>query len=93
GAQIHQTALVSHVHPYNPVLWDAWTVAGSVTGLDARSTQGQAFLTLVYGEVQRQALALALVDNFRLMAYILFALIPLVFLMRRPQTPGGVMAH
>jgi len=56
--------------------------------------QGKAFLALVYGEVQRQALLMSFVDDFRLIAWIFFILIPVVFLMRRPQIPGGsVAAH
>jgi hypothetical protein len=34
---------------------------------------------------------MAFVDDFRLIAYIFFALTPMVFLMRRPQL-GGVSA-
>jgi MFS transporter, DHA2 family, multidrug resistance protein len=92
GAQIHQTTLVSHVHPYNPALWQAWNTSGSMFG-DGGTLQGEAFLGLLYGEVQRQALALAMIDNFRLMAYILFGLIPVIFLMRRAKTVDGVMVH
>lgn len=94
GTQIHQTTLVAHIHQYNATLWNMWSMAGSVMGPDGGGVQGEAFLALVYGEVQRQALALALADNFRLMAVNLFALIPLIFLLRRPKTPGGnVAAH
>lgn len=94
ATQIHQTNLVAHVHPYNPVLWNMWSMAGSIIGPDGGGVQGEAFLTMVYGEVQRQALALALTDNFRLMALNLFALIPLIFLLRRAPTPSGnIAAH
>jgi hypothetical protein len=49
---------------------------------------------LLYGEVQRQSLLMAFVDDFRLIAWIFFLLAPVVFLMRRPQTlGGGAAAH
>jgi DHA2 family multidrug resistance protein len=55
---------------------------------------GQSFLALIYGEVQRQALLMAFTDDFRLIAYIFFILSPVVFLMRRPQSPlGGAATH
>jgi hypothetical protein len=55
--------------------------------------QGEVFLHLVYGEVQRQALLMAFVDDFRLIACLFFLLTPVAFLMRRPQTVGSVSAH
>jgi hypothetical protein len=48
------------------------------------------FVQLLYGEVQRQALLMAFVAAFRLVALIFFLLIPPVFLMRRPRILGGI---
>jgi len=93
GAQIHQHYLTAHVHPYNPILWQRFALADFMPGLDSAGGQGEAFLTLLYGEVQRQALLLSFVDDFRLIAYLFFALIPLAFLMHKPQTVEGVAAH
>jgi hypothetical protein len=47
---------------------------------------------MVYGEVQRQAMILAFVDDFRIIAYIFFALSPLVLLMRRPASSASSAA-
>ncbi len=90
GAQTHQAYLVGHVHNYNQELWRRSAVAGAslVPGL-ADGTIGKPFLALVYGEVQRQALMMAFVDNFRIIAFLFFLLSPVVFLMRRPQIPGS----
>ncbi|MBI3301161.1 MAG: DHA2 family efflux MFS transporter permease subunit [Deltaproteobacteria bacterium] len=96
GAQIHQNYLVAHIHPYNPELWQRFALvnSGALPGLASNGLQGESFLALVYGEVQRQALLMSFVDDFRLIAWIFFILIPVVFLMRRPQIPGGsVAAH
>lgn len=88
GAQIHQYYLTAHIHPYNPELWQRFALVGSGTlpGLDVDGAQGEAFLVLLYGEIQRQARLMSFVDDFRLIAWIFFLLIPVVFLMRRPQT-------
>ena len=92
GAQVHQYYLTAHIHPYNPELWQRFALAGAIPGLASDGMQGEVFLRLVYGEVQRQALLLSFVDDFRLIAYLFFILIPGVFLMRRPQLPGGSIA-
>jgi MFS transporter, DHA2 family, multidrug resistance protein len=94
GAQIHQHYLTAHIHAYNPELWQRFSVAnaGVIPGLVRDGTLGEPFLALVYGEVQRQALLLSFLDDFRLIAFIFFLLSPVVFLMRRPQIPGGISA-
>ncbi len=95
GAQIHQSYLTAHIHPYNPELWQRFVLAspGVFAGLSGDGGQVEPFLALVYGEVQRQALLLSFVDDFRLIAYSFFLLSPAVFLMRRPQMPGKALVH
>jgi DHA2 family multidrug resistance protein len=94
GAQVHQHYLTAHIHPYNPEIWQRFALVGSgaIPGLAGNGAQGEAFLALVYGEVQRQALLMSFVDDFRLIAYLFFILSPVVFLMRRPQMAGNVSA-
>lgn len=94
GTQIHQSYLVGHIHNYNPELWRRFALATSSAslGMTDSATIGTPFLSLVYGEVQRQALLMSFVDDFRIIAFIFFVLSPVVFLMRRPQTPGAVAA-
>jgi DHA2 family multidrug resistance protein len=86
GAQVHQSYLSAHVHLYNPVVWRRIAAVGGVlpwvTGEGGGSRMA---LETLYGEVQRQALLMAFVDDFRLIAYLFFFLSPIVFLMRRPQ--------
>jgi DHA2 family multidrug resistance protein len=90
GAQMHQSYLVSRIHNYNPELWRRSAVVGATVIPNlAEGTPGKPFLSLVYGDVQRQALLMAFVDDFRLIAILFFLLSPLVFFMRRPQTPGA----
>jgi DHA2 family multidrug resistance protein len=94
GTQIHQAYLTTHVHPYNQELVQRFMAVntGAIPSLAGNGLQAETFLHLVYGEVQRQALLMAFVDDFRLIAWIFFFLVPVVFLMRRPQMLGGSAA-
>ncbi len=86
GAQIHQSDLSSHVHMFNPVVWRrVAAVGGALPWTSGEGGVGTASLAMMYGEVQRQSLLMAFVDDFRIIAYLFFFLSPLVFLMRRPQ--------
>jgi DHA2 family multidrug resistance protein len=45
-------------------------------------TAGQQALACLYGEIQRHAATLAFLDDFRLISILLFAIIPLLVLMK-----------
>jgi DHA2 family multidrug resistance protein len=94
GTQIHQAYLTAHIHPYNQELMQRFMTlsSGTAPSLAGSGLQAETFLQLIYGEVQRQAMLMAFVDDFRLIAWIFFLLIPVVFLMRRPQILGGSAA-
>jgi DHA2 family multidrug resistance protein len=89
-AQFHQSVLVAHVSGYDAetqlFLNGAWTKlwqAGSNV-IQAKG-QGQA---LVYGLVNQQANMLAFVDDFWLLMVLMLAVLPLVFVIRRPKAGG-----
>jgi MFS transporter, DHA2 family, multidrug resistance protein len=94
GAQTHQAYLTAHIHPYNQELVQRFMTvnSGAIPSLAGSGLQAETFLQLIYGDIQRQALLMAFVDNFRLIAIIFFLLTPVVFLMRRPQILGGSAA-
>ncbi len=48
---------------------------------------------VVQGMLQRQATMLAYLDNFHLLAYVILAMIPTVFLMKRTKSSGGMAVH
>ena len=48
--------------------------SGAIPSLAGSGLQADTFLQLIYGEVQRQALLMAFVDDFRLIAIDLFSL-------------------
>ncbi len=84
GTQTHQNYLVAHV-----TLWDAdvrqWldavTAALRAAGSDP-VTAGIQALACLYREIQRHAATLAFLDDFRLISILLFAIIPLLILMK-----------
>jgi MFS transporter, DHA2 family, multidrug resistance protein len=87
-AQMHQTYLSQQVDTFRLSVWShSYPAASGI--IDGITRHGSApMLGMVYQEVQRQASVLAFVDDFRLIAYILFLLTPLVFMMRRPGSSG-----
>jgi MFS transporter, DHA2 family, multidrug resistance protein len=89
--QVHQNVLVGHVTPWSSpydttiqALQKAY-LAGSSNAADALH-QAQAQL---YAMVQRQAAMLSYIDAFLLLAVIFTALVPLVFLLRKPDSASG----
>jgi len=83
GAQAHQTALVSHLTPYDPT-YQSWLSAAETalapkSGVDAA---GQA-LGMLYRLLQQQATLMAFVDSFRLIGFLALCSVPLALLFSR----------
>jgi DHA2 family multidrug resistance protein len=83
--QVHMTTLISHVTPWSAAtaerlarLQDVYLAAGA----DADTARRQA-LGHLYAEVQRQASMNAFADDFLRLAALFFAIVPLVWVMRR----------
>ena len=51
--------------------------------------KAQSGLALIYGQVERQASLMAYMDQYKLFAYMMFALLPLVFFLKRPPRTKG----
>jgi DHA2 family multidrug resistance protein len=84
--QAHMGALIGHVTPWSAAsaerlarLQDVYLAAGS----DAETARSQA-LRHLYEEVQRQASMNAFADDFLALAALFVAVVPLVWIMRRP---------
>lgn len=84
GAQVHQNRLVAHVTRWDldvqerlGILATAFQTAGSDP-----FTAGKQALACLYSEIQKQASMLSFLDDFRLLAILLFAMIPLVLIMK-----------
>ena len=76
GAQIHQSILVGHLSPGNPAL------QREIDTLQHGVTTQQAY-GLIYAELIRQSTLLAYMDNFRLLAGLALAAIPLILIFKR----------
>jgi hypothetical protein len=49
---------------------------------------------MIYNTIQRQAVMLAFIDNFKMLGVVFFAVIPILVLMKKPRVPaGGVPVH
>jgi MFS transporter, DHA2 family, multidrug resistance protein len=85
-AQIHQSYLSARLDTFHFDVWNHLypSAAGMMTQLDRHGREP--ILDMLYVEMQRQATVMAFVDDFRLIAYIFFALTPLAFVMRRPAS-------
>ena len=86
--QTHQTYLAANLSTSNPLVQQASHAMGSVRG-GAASDQAYAGLALMYEQVHRQASLLAYMDQYRMFGYLLAAMLPLVFFLKRPPRVVG----
>ena len=84
--QIHFDNLVSHLSSFNPAV-PSYLSAFSVLGLDFRSP---GTIAVIAQEIGRQAEMLAFNDLFWILGWFAFAMLPLLFLMKRPEKVGLV---
>ena len=94
-AQYHQHRLSSHLSSSNPQFQSM--LQGMARTLEAKGfspadAMHKAY-ALVQGTLFRQANMLAYIDNFWLLGAAILAMIPLVFLMKRPPTGGEIAVH
>jgi len=91
--QAHTNVLGEHVNPFNQqsqTMLQGVRAALMAQGADAVTATQQAYATL-FGMVQQQAAIMAFNDAFWLLMVIFLAMLPLVFLMRKPKHQGGGM--
>jgi len=96
-AQAHQTALVEHLTPFNPLYRESLLALRHglfpTAGVDP-TTAGVLAQSMVYGELQRQAYLLAFVDVFSMLTLIFALLLPFVFLLKgRPGNAASAVGH
>jgi DHA2 family multidrug resistance protein len=97
-SQVHQTFLAAHAANSNPIyrafssnLAGVFQSAGDVAATASLKAAGEIYLM-----IQRQALMLSFLDNFRILGIAMLVLIPFVFIMRRATMAdrgGGAAAH
>ena len=89
--QMHTNVLGEHVNSFSPAAQSMLQGTRSALmgrGVDAATATQQAYAT-VFGMVQQQAAIMSYNDIFRLLMILFMALLPLVFLMRKPKHQTG----
>ncbi|MBB5063180.1 DHA2 family efflux MFS transporter permease subunit [Granulicella mallensis] len=86
--QTHQTYLTANLTTSNTLAMQASHAMGAVQRGSA-SDQAYAGLALLYAQVHRQASLLAYMDQYRMFGYMLAAMLPLVFFLKRPPKIVG----
>ncbi len=94
AAQTHQAYIGAHMSASNPMAQraaQAFAAAhGTIASSGSASNNAYAGLAMLYGQVQRQADLLAYMDQYRMFAYLLLCLLPLVLLLKRPKMTGKI---
>ena len=80
--QVHWAQLIENINPFNPAY-----LADSGLSMSSPDT-----MKIVALGVARQAQMQAFIDLFWFMGWVTFALLPLVFLMKRPERKGLAIA-
>ncbi len=90
-SQFHQVRLGEHVHPFNHLSrnWLNGVTSVFQRGGSDLAAASRRSLRMIYQVVQQQALALSYFDLFWLFAMLSFAVIPLVFFMKRSVADGN----
>jgi DHA2 family multidrug resistance protein len=94
-AQIHQDTLAGHINLLNPAYRAALEGMAHrlmLAGSNAMQATAQAN-QMLYATIQRQALLLAFMDNFRMLSVIFLVLIPLMIFMKKGKPSGDVPVH
>jgi DHA2 family multidrug resistance protein len=94
-AQKHMSDLMSHLSNSNAQFQA--TLRGMAQqfvshGSSPADAQRQAY-AMIQNAVQRQATMLSYLDNFHILGYAILAMIPMVFLMKRTRSSGGMAVH
>ncbi|HEY7791908.1 MAG TPA: DHA2 family efflux MFS transporter permease subunit [Vicinamibacterales bacterium] len=92
--QVHTNIMTAHVTQYGPAsssMLDRLQAGFVAAGSDPVTAMHRAQAAL-FGMVQRQAAMMSFIEIFWWFGLFFFAVLPLIFLMRRPQTKAGSMA-
>lgn len=97
-AQLHQSRLVENLTPLDPAFNAAREKATALLTVQGVPPEvaGNAATGAIYGQVVKQATAMGFADAFLLMAILMAAIAPLVFILKRPRhapADPAVTAH
>jgi MFS transporter, DHA2 family, multidrug resistance protein len=89
--QRHQAQLMEHVNTFSAAYrqkFAALTAAFSSGGGSGPTAAAQAH-GMIYNMVQRNAVMLSFLDNFKMLGVVFFAVIPVLLLMKKPKARAG----
>jgi DHA2 family multidrug resistance protein len=92
--QVHQSQLMEHVNGLSAAYHNMLTatqlrLVSAGSGLSQAGAQAHG---MVYNMVQRQAVMLAFVDNFKMLGVVFLAVIPAMLLLKKPKSAAGNVA-
>jgi len=93
--QKHLSDLMSHLTPANErfqAMLRGTAQSLMAHGTNSADAQKQAY-GVVQNMVQRQATMLAYIDNFYLLGFVILAMVPMVFLMKKTKSSGEMAVH
>ena len=91
--QFHRAQLSAHLNPANPHVQQMLQGAsGALRAASGPEATRQAY-GLLQRMLERQSTMLSYIDNFHILAIVTMAMIPFVFLIRKPRRRGGAVAH
>jgi len=93
--QYHLSRMSSHLSTGSPqvqTMIQGTAHALEMRGYSASNAMHKAY-ALLQGSVFRQASMLAYIDNFWLLGVAILAMVPMVFLMKRPRSGGEIAVH
>jgi DHA2 family multidrug resistance protein len=89
--QVHQSQLMEHVNGLSAAYHNMLT--GTQTRLVSAgsgfATAGAQAHGMIYNVVQRQAVMLAFIDNFKMLGVVFLAVIPALLLLKKPKASAG----
>lgn len=94
--QFHQSRLTENANDYSTAyhnmlngLQTKLVAAGSTAAHATAQAHG-----MIYNTIQRQAVMLSFIDNFKMLGVVFLAVIPVLLMMKKPRAPaGGVPVH
>ena len=90
-SQFHQARLMEHVNDYSAAYRNMLngTQARLISAGSTAAHAGAQAHGMIYGTIQRQAAMLAFLDNFKMLGWVFFAVIPILVLMKKPKARAG----
>jgi DHA2 family multidrug resistance protein len=89
-AQLHQLVLGQHISPSSGLVEQYLGGAAMSGGRGNFADLRYSAMVRLYGAMQRQAMVLSYMDQFRMLCGMILCMAPLIFLLKRPPSPKNV---